>query len=99
MASEKLIIIAKIIAKPGKTELVKESLIKLIKPTRAEEGCEVYDLQQDNQDPNTFLFYEVWQNKKMWEAHMKMPHLKQNSEETEGAIEEFIVNQMTQVLA
>ncbi|GAL10173.1 hypothetical protein JCM19233_1150 [Vibrio astriarenae] len=55
----KLTIVANIIAKQDKVELVKAELLKLIDVTRAEEGCINYDLHQDNENPAHFMFYET----------------------------------------
>jgi quinol monooxygenase YgiN len=55
-----LIIVARIEAKTDKIKQVKTALLKLIKPTRKEEGCLQYDLHQDNENPDVFLFYERW---------------------------------------
>ncbi len=91
----KLTIIAHITAVPDKIELVKAELFKLIEPTRAEEGCINYDLHQDNETPAHFFFYENWDSRPLWQAHMNAPHLKAYAEATEGAIAEFSVNEMT----
>ena len=42
-----------------KIELVKSELLKLIDITRAENGCINYDLHQDNENKNLFLFYFI----------------------------------------
>ncbi|MFA0125595.1 putative quinol monooxygenase, partial [Vibrio sp. 10N.261.48.A2] len=44
----KLTIIATIVSKEDKIELVKSEMIKLIDRTRVEDGCINYDLHQDN---------------------------------------------------
>ncbi len=90
-----LTIVARILAKEGKSTLVKEALLKLIAPTRAEEGCIDYILHQDNQNPNLFLFYETWENRDLWQAHMQTPHILEYLKVTEGAIEDFTVHEMT----
>ncbi|WP_254442621.1 putative quinol monooxygenase [Ruegeria arenilitoris] len=69
----KLTIVANIKANPSKIDLVKAELIKLIEVTRTEEGCVNYDLHQDNENPAHFLFYENWQSRELWQAHMKPP--------------------------
>ena len=51
-----LTIVANIEAKKNKIEFIKEELLKLIEPTKAEEGCIEYRLQQDNQNPEFFYF-------------------------------------------
>jgi len=95
MANQKLTIVANILAKEGKSELVKEALIKLIDTTRKEEGCINYDLHQDNENPNLFLFYENWGSRDLWQEHMKNAHIAEYKEITEGAVESFTLHEMT----
>lgn len=92
-----LTIVANIIAKADKVELVKTELTKLIAKTRAEEGCVNYDLHQDNSNPAHFLFHENWTSRELWQTHMGAQHLKDYMAATEGAVEQFTVNEMTQV--
>jgi quinol monooxygenase YgiN len=93
----KLTIVAKIKAKADKVDLVKAELLKLIDITRAEEGCINYDLHLDNENPTHFLFYENWESRELWQTHMDNQHLKDYMAATEGAVEEFTVNEMTQI--
>lgn len=93
----KLTIIANIKTKADKVELVKAELLKLIAVTRAEEGCIDYDLHQDNENPAHFLFYENWESRELWQAHMDNQHLKDYTAATEGAIIEFTLNEMSQI--
>lgn len=93
----KLTIVANIKAKSDKIELVKTELVKLIDMTRAEEGCLQYDLHQDNENPVHFLFYENWESRELWQRHMSNQHLKNYMAATEGAVEEFVLNEMTQI--
>jgi quinol monooxygenase YgiN len=93
----KLTIVANIKAKSDKIELVKAELEKLIPITRAEEGCINYDLHQDNENPAHFLFYENWESRQRWQTHMANQHLADYLAATEGAVEEFTVNEMTQI--
>ncbi|MFK8101169.1 MAG: putative quinol monooxygenase [Saprospiraceae bacterium] len=90
-----LTIVAKILAKEEKRELVKSALLKLISTTRAEKGCINYDLHQDNENPNLFLFYENWESRELWQVHMNNDHLAQYMKVTDGAVEEFTLNEMT----
>lgn len=91
----KLTIVANIKAKPDKIELVKAELLKLINITRAEEGCINYDLHQDNDNPAHFLFYENWDSRALWQTHMGAPHLAAYMAATDGAVEEFTLNEMS----
>ncbi len=92
----KLTVIANIKAVPEHAELVHAELKKLIPITRAEAGCIQYDLHQDNENPAHFLFYENWESRELWQAHMGNQHLKDYLAATDGAVEEFSLYEMTQ---
>lgn len=91
----KLTIVANIKAKKEQIALVKAELLKLIDITRAEEGCINYDLHQDNEDPSHFLFHENWESRELWQTHMNNRHLAEYMAATEGAVEDFTLNEMT----
>ncbi|MEM1002312.1 MAG: putative quinol monooxygenase [Bacteroidota bacterium] len=91
----KLTIVARILAKEDKLELVKSELLKLIPITRAEKGCINYDLHQDNENPNLFIFYENWESRELWQIHMNNDHLAQYMKATDGAVEEFVLHEMS----
>lgn len=93
----KLTIVANILAKEEQRELVKRELLKLIEPTRAEEGCINYDLHQDNENPNLFLFFENWKSRELWQTHMKNDHLAAYLKATDGAVTEFTLQEMTEL--
>lgn len=93
--ANQLTIIAKILVKEEKRDFVKSEMLKLIEPTRAEEGCINYDLHQDNENPNLFLFFENWTSRELWQAHIKNTHIAVYRKATEGDIEEFSINEMT----
>lgn len=92
-----LTIVARIEAKKESVELVKSELMKLIEPTRREEGCIQYDLHQDNDHPEVFLFHENWESRELWQAHMGNAHLAEYVAATEGAVADFTLNEMTVV--
>ena len=91
----KLTIVAHITAKPDRIELVKAELEKLIDITRSEAGCLQYDLHQDNENPAHFMFYENWESRDLWQAHMNNQHLQDYKAETDGAVEDFSLHEMT----
>jgi quinol monooxygenase YgiN len=92
-----LTIVADIKAKTDHIDLVKAELLKLIAVTRAEKGCINYDLHQDNENPAHFLFYENWESRELWQAHMGAQHLKDYMAATDGAVAEFTLSEMTRV--
>ena len=91
----KLTIVANIKAKEDKIDLVKSELLKLIDITRADAGCINYDLHQDNANPAHFLFYENWETRELWQTHMGNKHLEEYMKATDGAVDEFTLNEMT----
>ena len=93
----KLTIVANIVANADKIDMVKAELMKLINITRAEVGCINYDLHQDNENPAHFLFYENWESRELWQNHMDNQHLQNYMAATEGAVAEFIINEMTHI--
>ena len=95
--TKSLTIIARIEAKKDKIDLVKSELLKLIEPTRKEQGCLQYDLHQDNHNSKIFMFYEKWKNRELWQAHMNNEHLKAYLDDTDGAIENFTLNEICQI--
>lgn len=92
-----LTIVARIEAKTEKIELVRSELLKLIEPTRQEEGCLQYDLHQDNEKPELFMFYENWARRELWQVHMNNEHLKTFMEATDGAVKNFTVNELSKI--
>ena len=95
--STPLTIVAIIEAKPDQRERLKEALIKLIEPTLAEAGCLQYDLHEDHENPNVFLFFENWENRELWQAHMKSPHILAHIEATEDAVANVVLHEMGKV--
>jgi quinol monooxygenase YgiN len=92
-----LTIVARIEAKTGKIDLVKTALLKLIEPTRKEEGCLQYELHQDTENPEVFFFFENWVSRELWQTHMNNVHLKEYMEETEGLVASFTLNEMNNI--
>ncbi|WP_162048459.1 putative quinol monooxygenase [Vibrio taketomensis] len=92
-----LTIVAHIVAKPDQIDLVKQELLNLIEFTRNEEGCVNYDLHQDNTNPAIFLFYENWVDRDLWQQHMANSHIERYLAATDGAVESFVVHEMTKI--
>ncbi len=76
MTQELVTFVARIKAKRGREAEVKQELLKLIAPTRAEAGCVSYDMHVSLENPAQFLFYETWKSQKDIDAHFETPHLK-----------------------
>lgn len=66
--------IAVIKAKSGKANILKKELLKLIAPTRKEEGCLEYILYEDEELPGNFYMREIFVNKEAFEVHIQTVH-------------------------
>lgn len=69
-------VVARIIAKPGSVGVVREGLTSLLEPTRAEAGCILYELMQNEADPTDFTFYEEWTSAGALDAHAQSDHIR-----------------------
>jgi quinol monooxygenase YgiN len=76
MAEPLLTVVAEITAAPGREDALREALLGLIAPTRAEEGCVQYDLHESTETPGQFVFYENWVSREHLERHLASPHLE-----------------------
>lgn len=92
-----LIILADIHAHPAHAGAVRDGLMGLIAPTRAEAGCIQYDLHEDNSDPAHFFFYEIWASRTEWQTHMASAHLAAHAAATEGMVRLVAVHEMTHI--
>ena len=68
-------VIARFQAKASKVEELKQLLSTLPEPTRAEQGCILYELLQNTDDPTDFTFVEEWTGAEALEAHLKTDHI------------------------
>ncbi len=93
----KLVIIAKVVSKKEAVQSVRSELLKLIAPTRKEDGCLDYTLHQDIDNPAVFMFYETWESFAHLEAHMNSDHFKAYVKATDGLIEEKAVNKLSRI--
>jgi quinol monooxygenase YgiN len=63
-------------AAPGKTDDLRAALLDLTVATRAEDGCVLYDLHEDVNDPDVLAFYEIWATPAAHAAHDATPHVQ-----------------------
>ena len=76
MREGSLRVVARIVARPGRVEEVRELLRGLVGPTRREAGCITYELLQNVDDPTDFTFVEEWTDAAALDAHLNSPHLQ-----------------------
>ena len=93
----KLTVVAKVVAKIDAVAAIKAEVLKLIAPTRQEEGCIEYRLHQDSSDPAVFIFYENWESMSHLERHMNSRHYKEYIAAVEGLITDKVVHKMIEI--
>lgn len=71
----KVTVIAYHRAKPVKEQAMREALLAVCGPTRAEKGCINYDLHVSTDDPGLLVLHENWDSKADLDAHLASPHI------------------------
>lgn len=71
----KIRVVAHLTSKPETIDETRSALEGFIDPTRAETGCIVYELMQNNDDPTDFTFVEEWASNETLDAHLASPHI------------------------
>jgi quinol monooxygenase YgiN len=70
-------VVARLISRSGHIAETRAALEALIEPTRAEEGCILYELMQNNADPTDFTFVEEWTTDAALDEHLQTEHLRE----------------------
>ena len=91
-------VVATVTAKIDVIEVVKAELIKMLVPTRQEEGCIEYRLHQDHENPAVFVFYENWKNLACLEQHMNSAHFQAYVAAVGDLIADKAVHKLTEVV-
>jgi quinol monooxygenase YgiN len=70
-------IVAEITARPGQAVALRAQLLKMIAPSNAEPGCRQYELHEDRENPDRFVFIERWTDQAAFDFHTQTPHFIQ----------------------
>jgi quinol monooxygenase YgiN len=70
MPEEPVVVVVRIRAKPGCEAEVREALVSLRAPTRAEPGCLGHDVHEMPDEPTLFLLHESWRTDADLERHL-----------------------------
>ncbi|CBJ46493.1 antibiotic biosynthesis monooxygenase [Erwinia amylovora] len=76
MSDKPVLIIATMIAHPGKGDALYKVLNQCVAPSRDEPGNMHYDLYRSVENSDQFLFHESWKNASAVEQHEAQPHFK-----------------------
>jgi quinol monooxygenase YgiN len=69
-------VVARFLARPGKEEQVKRTLLDMIAPTRQEEANVSYDLYQAKDRPALFIMEENWRSQEGLARHWQTRHFQ-----------------------
>ena len=67
---------ATLIARPDTVDATREALAALVEPSRAEAGCEHYELFQSADEPARFQTVERWASADAARAHLGSEHVQ-----------------------
>ncbi|HMJ07557.1 MAG TPA: putative quinol monooxygenase [Pyrinomonadaceae bacterium] len=81
-------VVARLTAKPEKVAEMRAALEACIEPTRAEKGCILYELMQNNADPTDFTFVEEWDSDEALDVHLQTEHIR----ELQGKADDLFAN-------
>ena len=75
----KIVVLASFYPKNQKNHEVKETILAMVKPTRSEEGNEIYNFYEEKNDEGTiisFHLFEVYENSAALDFHRNTPYYK-----------------------
>jgi quinol monooxygenase YgiN len=78
------VVIAQWTAQPGRENEVRQAIVDLIEPSRAEPGSRCYQPSQDPRNPGVFVLFEVYDDEAGYRAHAESEHFRRLA--VEGAI-------------
>jgi quinol monooxygenase YgiN len=70
-----VVVLARLVAQPGKEDAVREAFLSLVGPTRLEEGNISYDIVQSTENPAEFVSIERWKTAGALPLHMQQPYV------------------------
>jgi quinol monooxygenase YgiN len=91
-------VVSSLLAKPDKREEVLKIFQDFVEPSRSDPACLGYHLHVSETDPNLFVFYENWRNRKDLNAHLELPMLTGFLERRSELLQKEIETQFLQML-
>jgi quinol monooxygenase YgiN len=94
----KVHVIARFAAREGKEDQLKVLLQGMLTPTRAESGCESYELYESD-SRGRFYLNETWESQAALDRHLATPHFKRLEQTGRELVREsFEVNIVKEIL-
>jgi quinol monooxygenase YgiN len=76
MGNKQITVVVRLKARSGREVRVRQELLALLAPTRAEDGCINFDMHEAPDDPTLFLFHENWVSEEALKRHFETPHIR-----------------------
>lgn len=73
MNEDAIVLFARVKVSADKVEETKQAALKIIAPSRAEDGCVNYDVHQSIEDETVFFWHETWKSKAAIDEHFATP--------------------------
>jgi quinol monooxygenase YgiN len=75
VADGPVVVLARIVAQPGKEDAVRDALLSIVGPTRLEPDNISYELVQSAENPTEFVTLERWKTATALPGHMQQKHV------------------------
>jgi quinol monooxygenase YgiN len=72
---------ARWVAKDGEADEVVRCLAALAPASKGEPGCRFYQANRDEEDPNVFFLYEIYDDRAAADAHWASDHFREHAVE------------------
>jgi len=63
-------------ARPGELDRLRNELLAILDPTRAEPDCIDIHLYEEKSASGTFFIHSGWRDEAAFDAHAQLPHMK-----------------------
>ncbi|WP_134087739.1 putative quinol monooxygenase [Olivibacter sp. XZL3] len=80
------------------TEEIKGVLKDLVVQSKKEPACLQYDLHQSVEDPNVFIFHEVWKDEEGFALHNEQPYIKTFRQTASEKLQEIPIIYRTDII-
>jgi quinol monooxygenase YgiN len=95
----KVDVIARFVARDGRETQLRALLQGMLTPTRAESGCELYELYESD-SRGRFYLSETWETQAALDRHLATPHFKYLEQTGADLVREpFEINIVERILA
>ena len=96
---KKIVLIATVVLKDGKNEGVLEALTTLHQATHQnDKGCLQYDVHQDKEKKNTYVFIEMWESEALLAEHMDKAHFHAYKAFMSDKVESMTLQKLEKIL-